>query len=294
MRKTIFFLLLFCFSTASLYAMNMVNDNDCFIIRKNSDNHVTSKQNDNKTKHNPKVLVTREVEDCNPRCIEVLTENGPYYCDTKGKKLANPTERDVSYCGTVAHWRYTLQQSKGLYQLQIYTFGSGAPDEEDERFILSDCQPTDFVSFLTGDKEFERDENSSIRGDIKMHQEWIRVGRNGKYGIVAYNYKQPQGVNPKRTEKKISDYKKTLLTYPVLNIEGKTLLPIVHDSIIMRPDGCVYIYKDGKVGLFPSNTAPVYDKLEQRTLSFYYIKKDGIEGWLDIKTNNEYFISSDE
>ena len=62
----------------------------------------------------------------------------------------------------------------------------------------------------------------------------------------------------------------------------------------MRPDGCVYIYKDGKVGLFPSNKAPVYDKLEQRTLSFYYIKKDGIEGWLDIKTNNEYFISSDE
>ena len=294
MRKTIFFLLLFCFSTASLYPINMVNDNECFIIRKNTDNHVTSKQNDNKTKINPKVLVTREVEDCNPRCIEVLTENGPYYCDKKGKKLANPTERDVSYCGTVAHWRYTLQQSKGLYQLQIYTFGPGAPDEEDERFILSDCQPTDFVSFLTGDKEFERDENSSIRGDIEMHQEWIRVGRNGKYGIVAYDYKQPQGVNPKRTVRRSKYWERNILTYPVLKLKGKTLLPIVHDSIIMRRDGLIYFYKDGKVGLFPSDKAPVYDKLEQRTLSFYYIKKDGIEGWLDIKTNNEYFISSDE
>ena len=58
----------------------------------------------------------------------------------------------------------------------------------------------------------------------------------------------------------------------------------------MRRDGLIYFYKDGKVGLFPRDKEPVYDELEQRTKSFYYIKKDGIDGWLDIKTNKEYFF----
>ena len=46
-----------------------------------------------------------------------------------------------------------------------------------ESYILSDCQPTDSVSFLSGDKEFERDGNSDIVGEIEMYPEWIRVGR---------------------------------------------------------------------------------------------------------------------
>ena len=41
----------------------------------------------------------------------------------------------------------------------------------------------------------------------------------------------------------------------------------------MRRDGLFYFYKDGKVGLFPRDKEPVYDELEQRTKSFYYIKK---------------------
>lgn len=232
----------------------------------------------------------REVVACNVGTIEVLTENGPFYYDEKGNKIKKPTKLGWALCGTVPIWTYSLRKKNGSYQFKKYTGGPGVRDEVGERYILSDCQPTDSVSFLSGDKEFERDGNSDIVGEIEMYPEWIRVGRKGKYGIISYNYKQPEGVNPKKTIKRLYNWVRAVLTYPVLKLKGKTLLPIVYDSIIMRRDGLIYFYKDGKVGLFPRDKEPVYDELEQRTKSFYYIKKDGIEGWLDIKTNKEYFF----
>lgn len=235
----------------------------------------------------------REVEACTVGSIEVLNENGPFYYNERGNKIKNPTKLRWGVCGTVPYWTYSLRKKNGSYQFKKYTGGPGVRDEEDERYILSDCQPTDSVSFLSGDKEFSRNGNSGILGEIEMHPEWIRVGRKGKYGIIAYNYKQPEGVNPKKTIKRLYDWERAVLTYPVLNLKGETLLPIVYDSIIMRPDGLIYFYKDGKVGLFPRDKTPRYDGLEQRTQSFFYIKKDGIEGWLDIKTNKEYFFPID-
>lgn len=232
----------------------------------------------------------REVVACNVGTIEVLTENGPFYYDEKGNKIKKPTKLGWALCGTVPIWTYSLRKKNGSYQFKKYTGGPGVRDEVGERYILSDCQPTDSVSFLSGDKEFERDGNSDIVGEIEMYPEWIRVGRKGKYGIISYNYKQPEGVNPKKTIKRLYDWVRAVLTYPVLKLKGKTLLPIVYDSIIMRRDGLIYFYKDGKVGLFPRDKEPLYDELEQRTKSFYYIKKNGIEGWLDIKTNKEYFF----
>lgn len=236
----------------------------------------------------------REVVACNVGTIEVLTENGPFYYDEKGNKIKKPTKLRWALCGTVPIWTYSLRKKRGSYQFKKYTGGPGVRDEVGERYILSDCQPTDSVSFLSGDKEFERDGNSDIVGEIEMYPEWIRVGRKGKYGIISYNYKQPEGVNPKKTIKRLYDWVRAVLTYPVLKLKGKTLLPIVYDSIIMRRDGLIYFYKDGKVGLFPRDKEPVYDELEQRTKSFYYIKKDGIDGWLDIKTNKEYFFPKSE
>lgn len=70
---------------------------------------------------------------------------------------------------------------------------------------------------------------------------------------------------------------------------GKTVFPINNDSIIMRPDGLIYFYKDKKVGLFPRDKAPVYDEIKKVTGSFYHIVKNGISGWLDIKTDEEYW-----
>ena len=80
-----------------------------------------------------------------------------------------------------------------------------------------------------------------------------------------------------------------MLVCPTLKIRGKTILPINNDSIIMRSDGLIYFYKDKKAGLFPLNKVPVYDEITQETESFYRIVKNGITGWLDIKTDKEYW-----
>lgn len=80
-----------------------------------------------------------------------------------------------------------------------------------------------------------------------------------------------------------------MLVYPTLKITGKTILPINNDSIIMRSDGLIYFYKGKKVGLFPRDKTPTYDEIKQVTTSFYRIVKNGITGWLDIKTDKEYW-----
>jgi hypothetical protein len=45
------------------------------------------------------------------------------------------------------------------------------------------------------------------------------------------------------------------------------------------------------VGIYSYNDTPVYDKLEQSTRYFYHIVKDGVSGWLDLKTNKEHYFS---
>ena len=86
----------------------------------------------------------------------------------------------------------------------------------------------------------------------------------------------------------MDNYQQKVKVYPPIKIVGKTVFPINSDSIIMRPDGLIYFYKDKKVGLFPHDKVPVYDKIKKVTDSFYYIVKKGTPGWLDIKTNQEY------
>jgi len=157
--------------------------------------------------------------------------------------------------------------------------------------VLSDCQPTDSISFLDGKKEYRRTGNSWILGDLDVRPEWISVGRKGKFGILAYDYKQPNDVEPKEGTVKYGDWERPLETYPVRTLKGKTILPMVYDSIMMHNDGYIYFYKDGKVGIYSYNDTPVYDKLEQSTRYFYHIVKDGVSGWLDLKTNKEHYFS---
>ena len=122
-----------------------------------------------------------------------------------------------------------------------------------------------------------------------MHPEWIRVGRNGKFGIVAYEYKQPKNVKPKLITKRVYDWDEKTEIYPTVKVTGKIIFPIDNDSIIMQSDGLIYFYKDNKVGIFPRDKAPVYDEIKQTTRSFYHITKNGTPGWLDIKTDKEYW-----
>ncbi len=234
-----------------------------------------------------KVKVVKMVDACVAGCIEVLNEEGAYYYDEMGNKLKHPIMGSIALCGTVPRWIHNIFKKQEKYQMQIYTDDPGSP-KEDERYCLSDLLPSDTVTFLDGKKSFFHNANSQFYDDINVHPEWIRVGRKGKFGIIAYEYKQKKGVKPKLVTKRMDNYQQKVKVYPPVKIVGKTVFRINNDSIIMRSDGYIYFYKDKKVGLYPRDKVPVYDKIMKVTDSFYHIVKKGIPGWLDIKTNKEY------
>ena len=237
------------------------------------------------------VLVAYEMPNCMIGCINVLNEKGAFYYDEMGKKMKNPWKIQFEVCGTVPHWTYSLLKKHGQYQLKYYTSGPGVTCEEDKRYVLSDCQPSDSLTFLDGKKEYRCNGNSWFLGDLDVRPEWIRVGRNGKFGILAYDYKLPNDVEPKEGTVGQGDWKRPLMTYPVRTLKGETILPMVYDSIMMHNDGYIYFYKGGKAGIYSYNDTPVYDELEQSTRYFYHIVKDGVSGWLDLKTNKEHYYS---
>ena len=236
-------------------------------------------------------LVAYEIPNCIIGCINVLNRNGDFYYDEMGKKMKNPWKIQLRVCGTVPHWTYSLLKKRGQHQLKYYTGGPGVTCEEDKRYVLSDCQPSDSLTFLDGKKEYRCNGNSWFLGDLDVRPEWIRVGRNGKFGILAYDYKLPNDVEPKEGTVGQGDWKRPLKTYPVRTLKGETILPMVYDSIMMHNDGYIYFYKGGKVGIYSYNDTPVYDELEQSTRYFYHIVKDGVSGWLDLKTNKEHYYS---
>ena len=237
------------------------------------------------------VLVAYEMPNCMIGCINVLNEKGDFYYDEMGKKMKNPWKIQFEVCGTVPVWTYSLLKKRGQHQLKYYTGGPGVTCEEDKRYVLSDCQPSDSLTFLDGKKEYRCNGNSWFLGDLDVRPEWIRVGRNGKFGILAYDYKLPNDVEPKEGTVGQGDWKRPLKTYPVRTLKGETILPMVYDSIMMHNDGYIYFYKGGKVGIYSYNDTPVYDELEQSTRYFYHIVKDGVSGWLDLKTNKEHYFS---
>ena len=236
-------------------------------------------------------LAAYEIPNCVIGCINVLNRNGDFYYDEMGKKMKNPWKIQLRVCGTVPHWTYSLLKKRGQHQLKYYTGGPGVTCEEDKRYVLSDCQPSDSLTFLDGKKEYRCNGNSWFLGDLDVRPEWIRVGRNGKFGILAYDYKLPNDVEPKEGTVGQGDWKRPLKTYPVRTLKGETILPMVYDSIMMHNDGYIYFYKGGKVGIYSYNDTPVYDELEQSTRYFYHIVKDGVSGWLDLKTNKEHYFS---
>ena len=234
-----------------------------------------------------KAKVAREIETCMVGCIEVLNEKGAFYYDEMGQKIKKPIRRwGRIKCGTVIYWRHNILKNKGKHLVQIYTQDPGDPDI-DERYWLSDLLPSDAVAFLDGGKSFSYDENNEDPKD-KVYPKMLRVCRKGKFGIMVYEYDKDKSVKPEYNYESLGNRDKTILVYPPVKIVGKTIFPINNDSIIMRPDGLTYFYKDKKVGLFPRDKVPVYDEIKKVTDSFYYIVKKGTPGWLDIKTNKEY------
>lgn len=236
-----------------------------------------------------KVKVVREVPRSVYGRIEVLNDEGAGYYDEFQQKASKPIRRILGVCGTVDHWSYEIVNEKGVYMMQKTSTGPGWGYQEKVKFILTDCQPGDSVSIIDGSKNFSYNANYGINGEIKINPSLIKVGRNGKFGILRYNYDFDKNIQPKIVANKPDHYPLELHYYPTQKVKGEILLPIENDSIIMQQDGMILFYKDGKIGIFGRDKTPVFEELTQQTKSFYYFRKDGKEGWIDRETDTEYF-----
>lgn len=236
-----------------------------------------------------KVKVVREVPRSVYGRIEVLNDEGAAYYDEFQQKASKPIRRILGVCGTVSHWSYDIVNEKGVYMMQKTSTGPGWEYQEKVKFILTDCQPDDSVSIINGSKNFSYNANYGINGEIAINPSLIKVGRNGKFGILRYNYDFDKNIQPKIVANKPDHYPLELHYYPTQKVKGEILLPIENDSIIMQQDGMILFYKDGKIGIFGRDKTPVFEELTQQTKSFYYFRKDGKEGWIDRETDTEYF-----
>lgn len=236
-----------------------------------------------------KIKVAREVPRSVYGRIEVLNDEGAGYYDEFQQKASKPIRRILGVCGTVSHWSYDIVNEKGVYMMQKTSTRPGWEYQEKVKFILTDCQPDDSVLIINGSKQFYHSSNYGINGEIKINPSLIKVGRNGKFGILRYNYDFDKNIQPKIVANKPDHYPLELHYYPTQKIKGKVLLPIENDSIVMQQDGMILFYKDGKIGIFGRDKTPVFEELTQQTKSFYYFRKDGKEGWIDRETDTEYF-----
>lgn len=236
-----------------------------------------------------KIKVAREVPRSVCGRIEVLNDEGAAYYDEFQQKASKPIRRILGVCGTVSHWSYDIVNEKGVYMMQKTSTGPGWEYQEKVKFILTDCQPDDSVLIINGSKNFSYNANYGINGEIKINPSLIKVGRNGKFGILRYNYDFDKNIQPKIVANKPDHYPLELHYYPTQKVKGEILLPIENDSIIMQQDGMILFYKDGKIGIFGRDKTPVFEELTQQTKSFYYFRKDGKEGWIDRETDTEYF-----
>lgn len=236
-----------------------------------------------------KIKVAREVPRSVYGRIEVLNDEGAGYYDEFQQKASKPIRRILGVCGTVSHWSYDIVNEKGVYMMQKTSTRPGWEYQEKVKFILTDCQPDDSVLIINGSKNFSYNANYGINGEIKINPSLIKVGRNGKFGILRYDYDFDKNIQPKIVANKPDHYPLELHYYPTQKVKGEILLPIENDSIIMQQDGMILFYKDGKIGIFGRDKTPVFEELTQQTKSFYYFRKDGKEGWIDRETDTEYF-----
>ena len=240
--------------------------------------------------HISQLIEAKELTKFTTGCIEALTTSGPAYYGEQGKRIAKPEEIWYGVCGTVPDWTYTIERKGDKYRIKKYTSGPGVREERDETFLLADCKPGDSLTFMNGRSEYSFDGNSYYIDKMYLNPGLLKIQRNGKFGLVEYNYEQDRTAKSKESVKKYGSYERPLLTYPMQSIEGEVVLPVDNDSIVHSNDGLILFYKQGRMGIFPRHKRPVYDELRQQTQSYYHIVKDGKAGWLNINTNKEYFL----
>ncbi len=226
---------------------------------------------------------------CGIGYVEVLNEKGAGYYDEYGKEVFQLPRQYFAVCGTVPSWEYTLTGKKPSHRLIKRSWEAGSADCQTEEFLLTDRTADETVTFINGDTIYCENGNSEYIGARSLYPEYLKVAGNGRFGIVEYAYVQDSLTRPDTVVTNDDGWKTTETVFPPKSIVGRIVLPLVNDSITFGKDGLFYFHNEGKIGIFPRHTTVQYDEIKQHTRSFYHIVRDGRKGWLDIRTNWEYF-----
>ena len=122
-------------------------------------------------------------------------------------------------------------------------------------------------------------------GENYGYPQLLKIVRGKKSGIFEYNYDSTS--IPIDTISKV--FGKEII-YSPQKTQSVIALPIKNDSIVFhKKDGLIYFYRKGKVGIFPRDKDVQYNYIKQITNSFYTVYRGQKKGWLDIKSNLEYY-----
>lgn len=185
--------------------------------------------------------------------IQVLDNNGAYYCDVNGNKVKELPEEKIHFtCGNVTSYRYEIMK-KPMPYVEL-SGGQLGESYVVKQYSLTDRNENENITFVN---------NKTFTGSGKP--QWLRVQQGKLFGLFEYEYHNSN------------------------QLKGKQLLPIAFNKIEQDKNERILFYQNGKVGVFPQFTTPQYDVLVPITNAFYQIEKNGKQGYLDIKTMTEYF-----
>ena len=196
--------------------------------------------------------------------VEILTSKGAYYYSFSEKKPLRRVDMKLENWCPVGKHDVSVSIEKDTTAPHPYTLLLAYHIEgfQDKKFPLIDRTADEELSLLSLGAELP-----FIRKVKTPSGYCVVVKKNGKYGLMNYPYHED--AQP---------------------LEANVLLPITFDKIEKREDQLVYIYKNGKVGIYPEQEKPLYDSIQPLTHSFYRITKNGKQGYLDIRTFKEYFF----
>ncbi|QCE41945.1 hypothetical protein [Psychroserpens sp. NJDZ02] len=241
--------------------------------------------------------------------LEVLTNQGAQYFDNSITKINNFPKLNIFTCGTVYSEQYTLKHNEKSQKHSI-EISEGYFGGMDIETILNFNNLPDNVKSLSflNDKKYT---SESVNNKYYTHPNLIKIIKDGKSGI--YSYKLDDAKFPKKEKRKV----KEKYAYDIDVTTGDTIFMVVPEIIEIEPisfakkgeiklnqilaieydyiqqseiNGLIYLYKNKQIGIYPNHIITNFDKFKEKTTSFYEITKNEKQGWIDIRTFQEYYF----
>jgi len=207
--------------------------------------------------------------------IEILTNQGPlYYVDEITKPFGLYKNRIRGVCGnnkTSISYKFKQHKTTKKHSIELHeSFGCCSRGRKTTINI------------------------KGIQNNV-THFEFLKTPTiyNSK-GLVIAEINEKKGIYSCRIDRKKYKHNFRLIddeNNKVKPVTFKEVLPIEYDKIeSLYFNGPICIYKDSKINFYPNHMNVNFEYIQKKTDSFYEIRKNGISGWLDVKTFKEYYF----